>query len=138
MRKVNNIVFHCTATQPGATVKSIQKYWREVQGWKSPGYHYIIDANGIITQLADVEQITNGVQGHNKDSVHISYIGGVDKFGMPADTRTAAQLVAMRCLLQAMKGLYPNARVLGHRDFPGVAKACPSFDVKKWLEKEKL
>ena len=22
--------------------------------------------------------------------------------------------------------------ILGHRDFPGVGKACPSFDVRKW------
>ena len=28
---------------------------------------------------------------------------------------------------------YPKAQVLGHRDFPNVKKACPSFDVKQWL-----
>ena len=28
---------------------------------------------------------------------------------------------------------YPQAKVIGHRDFPNVAKACPSFDVKTWL-----
>ena len=26
---------------------------------------------------------------------------------------------------------YPEAEILGHRDFPGVAKACPCFDAKK-------
>jgi N-acetylmuramoyl-L-alanine amidase len=28
---------------------------------------------------------------------------------------------------------YPQAKVFGHRDFPGVKKACPSFDVRQWL-----
>jgi hypothetical protein len=23
--------------------------------------------------------------------------------------------------------------ILGHRDFPGVTKRCPSFDVREWL-----
>jgi hypothetical protein len=28
---------------------------------------------------------------------------------------------------------YPKAEVKGHRDFPNVHKACPSFDVKTCL-----
>jgi N-acetylmuramoyl-L-alanine amidase len=30
--------------------------------------------------------------------------------------------------------LYPNAVVQGHRDFPKVTKACPSFDAKAWAK----
>jgi N-acetylmuramoyl-L-alanine amidase len=26
---------------------------------------------------------------------------------------------------------YPAARICGHRDFPGVAKACPQFNAEK-------
>jgi N-acetylmuramoyl-L-alanine amidase len=29
---------------------------------------------------------------------------------------------------------YPDAVVLGHRDFPDVVKTCPNFDVMKWME----
>ena len=36
-------------------------------------------------------------------------------------------------IIVALTERYPKAQVLGHRDFPGVAKACPSFDVKTWL-----
>jgi hypothetical protein len=28
----------------------------------------------------------------------------------------------------------PGLIVRGHRDWPGVAKACPSFDVAAWLD----
>ena len=32
------------------------------------------------------------------------------------------------------KGLYTTpSEIVGHRDLPGVTKACPSFDVRKWL-----
>jgi N-acetylmuramoyl-L-alanine amidase len=36
-------------------------------------------------------------------------------------------------LIVSLTEKYKGASVLGHRDFPNVAKACPSFDVKTWL-----
>lgn len=136
-RNIKFIVLHCTATQPFATVESIQRYWREVKKWKSPGYHYIISANGGVKQLADENQATNGVLGHNHECIHISYIGGVDKGGKPADTRTPEQLEAMKRLVMKLRAKYPTAKIQGHRDF-GVKKACPSFDVADWLRKSLL
>jgi len=136
MRDIKYIVLHCTATQPNAKVESIQAYWRGHLGWKSPGYHYIIQADGQVRQLAEESQVTNGVAGYNSHSIHISYIGGIDKYGRPKDTRTPAQLHAMRQLVIAMHHKYPNAIIQGHRDFPNVHKACPSFDVTLWLKSE--
>lgn len=133
MRKINFIVLHCTATQPTATVEAIQSYWRNALKWKSPGYHYIIKADGTVQQLAPESAVTNGVAGHNSNSIHISYIGGIDRRGIPLDTRTPEQKATMERMVRELKQRYPGASILGHRDFPGVAKACPSFDVKKWL-----
>lgn len=133
MRSIKYIVIHCTATQPEAKVSSIQNYWRNTLGWKSPGYHYIIEADGNVKQLADVSMVTNGVAGYNANSIHISYIGGIDRTGRPKDTRTDAQIEAMRQLVLVMQRKYPQAIIQGHRDFPNVRKACPSFDVKNWL-----
>lgn len=128
MRKVNNIVIHCTATAQDAKVESIQKYWKNNLGWKSPGYHRLISADGTVHNLSDFEKPTNGVAGHNSDSIHISYIGGIDAKGKPKDTRTAEQKCAIIHCIQEARRLYPDANIKGHRDFPGVAKACPSFD----------
>lgn len=138
MRRIDYIVVHCTATSKKATVENIQKYWSDVLGWKNPGYHFLIEPDGNIVQLQDVEKPTNGVRGHNANSVHVSYIGGIDYKGMPKDTRTEAQKDQMAITLHALKSTHPSAKILGHRDFPGVTKACPSFDVKKWLEELQL
>jgi len=132
-RIINYIVVHCTATQPDTKIESIQRYWRQVMHWNNPGYHYIIDRLGNIHQLQGEDKIANGVAGHNANSIHISYIGGVDKEGRPKDNRTEAQKEAMFNKLVELSERYRNAQILGHRDFPGVAKACPSFDVRSWL-----
>lgn len=128
MREIKFIVVHCTATPQNTKVSSIQNYWRTEKGWKSPGYHYMIDPGGSIVQLAHEDAVTNGVKGFNSHAVHLSYIGGIDRAGKPIDNRTAAQKKAIRKLLRQLRERYPNALVQGHRDFPGVTKACPSFD----------
>jgi N-acetylmuramoyl-L-alanine amidase len=133
MRRITHIVLHCTATPQSARVESIQRYWRERLGWRNPGYHWIIDHVGAITQLATDDVVANGVRGHNARSIHISYIGGVDVNGNAIDNRTPAQRSAMCQLVLLYRLKYPESQVLGHRDFPGVQKDCPSFDVAAWL-----
>lgn len=132
-RKITHIVLHCTATPQNTTVASIQRFWRS-KGWRSPGYHRIILADGTVQELAPYSQMTNGVKGFNEHSIHISYIGGVDRTGKALDNRTAAQRASMLRLVRELKQAYPNAIVCGHRDFPRVAKDCPSFDVASWLK----
>jgi N-acetylmuramoyl-L-alanine amidase len=130
MRPIQFIVIHCTATASTASVAAIQRYWREQLKWKSPGYHYIIEADGETHQLQPDHLPANGVRGHNANSIHISYVGGIDANGKPIDNRTLKQKVALIGQIKWLKQLYPDAIVQGHRDFPGVAKACPSFDAK--------
>ena len=146
MREIKHIVIHCTATPQTATVASIQRYWREVLKWKANGYHAIIAAGGIITRLAPDEAICNGVAGFNRNALHVSYIGGVDENGKPLDNRTDAQKAALYFFVSGWAAKYPDAKIMGHRDFSrdlnrdGIlqpsewAKACPSFDVREWCE----
>ena len=131
MREINYLVVHCTATQPDAKIESIQNYWRKNLGWKSPGYHYIIKADGEIVPLLSIDKVSNGVEGYNSQIINISYIGGIDKSGKPKDTRTEEQKASILKLLKDLKKHFPSAKIQGHRDFPKVAKACPSFDAKK-------
>lgn len=135
MRAIKYIVVHCTATPPDATIDSIKRYWKEHLKWRDPGYHYIVKRNGEIVALHPEHLPSNGVKDYNKAAIHISYIGGVDAKNNAIDNRTPAQVHAMFNKLVALGEKYPNAVILGHRDFPGVSKQCPSFDVKTWLKK---
>ena len=47
------------------------------------------------------------------------------------DTRTVAQKRSMAKLIRELSARFPKARILGHRDLPGVHKACPCYDVAK-------
>ena len=131
MRNISYIAIHCTATQPEASIASIQNYWKNNLGWKNPGYHYIIDRFGNVVNLLPIELVSNGVQGYNSQTINISYVGGIDKSGKPKDTRTEAQKQSILKLLKELRVKFPKAKIQGHRDFPNVKKACPSFDAKK-------
>ena len=131
MRNINYIAIHCTATQPEASIASIQNYWKNNLGWKNPGYHYIIDRFGNVVNLLTIELVSNGVQGYNSQTINISYVGGIDKSGKPKDTRTEAQKQSILKILKELRVKFPKAKIQGHRDFPNVKKACPSFDAKK-------
>lgn len=134
IRNIKYIVIHCTATQPSATVESIKRYWKEKRGWgETPGYHYIIERNGTVKQLLDEKKNSYGVYAHNSECISIGYIGGINKQGKPLDNRSVEQKHAMFDKIIELTEKYKGVQILGHRDFPGVAKACPSFDVKKWL-----
>ena len=131
MREVKFLAVHCTATPQTATVSSIQSYWRNILKWKMPGYHFIIKPDGEVVQLLEIEKVSNGVKGFNSVSINISYIGGVDGQNKPIDNRTPAQKKALLDLLKKLKKQFPKAVIQGHRDFPEVKKACPSFNAKE-------
>ena len=132
MRPINYIVLHTTASAVTATADSINRYHKKVLNWRSPGYHFIIERDGRIVDNWPIAKPSNGAKGHNHDSIHISYIGGIDEKGKPKYNRTKEQRKAMAELVNRLAKQFPNAEVLGHRDFPNVAKACPCFDARKW------
>lgn len=130
MRKIKFIAVHCTATPQTTTISSIQNYWRNNLGWKMPGYHFIILPNGDVVQLLPIEQVSNGVKNYNSETINVAYLGGIDAKGAPMDNRTPKQKESLLKLLKELKKKFPNAAIQGHRDFPNVAKACPSFNAK--------
>ena len=130
MRNIKFIAIHCSASPINTKVQSILNYWKDILKWKTVGYHHLIEFDGTIHNLLPIEQVSNGVQGFNSVSINISYIGGVDESGKPKDTRSEHQKTALFELVRKYKAMFPGAIVQGHRDFPNVKKACPSFDAK--------
>ena len=130
MRQITEIIIHCSATLIGKnyTVEDIDK-WHKAKGWKGIGYHYVIYLDGSVHKGRPEEEIGAHCKGHNSNSIGICYIGGLDEFGEPEDTRTDKQKEALIVLLKALKAKYPATTIHGHREF--AAKACPCFDAKE-------
>lgn len=131
-RMIKYLVVHCSATPEGRahTAKDIDT-WHRQRGFNEIGYNYVILLDGTVEIGRDVDKIPAHVEGHNKESIGICYIGGIDKNTLqPKDTRTKEQKEALVKLLKELKELYPNAVIQGHRDFPKVNKACPCFSAK--------
>ena len=138
-RQIKHIFVHCTATLPTATVESIQQGWRNI-GWKNPGYHYVVKADGTVVTLQPEDKASNGVKGYNAHAIHVAYIGGLRILNgtkIYEDTRTPAQKAALRALLADIKSRYPKAFILGHRSIWGEytpekwQKLCPCFNAIK-------
>lgn len=150
MGQLKRLVIHCTATREGREVTGAEiRHWhcdpvsKGGRGWKQVGYSDLIHLNGGVENLVkyneddivDPWEVTNGAAGYNGTSRHVVYVGGLASDGKTArDTRTAAQKEALKKYVRAFIRLHPGAEVVGHRDLPGVSKACPSFDVKTWLK----
>ena len=130
-RRIDYIVVHCSATQEGKdfTAADIDR-WHRQRGWRCIGYHYVIELDGSIHKGRDESVIGAHCSGQNTYSIGVCYVGGIDKSGKAKDTRTTDQKAALLKLLKELRAKYPKAIIQGHRDFPGVAKACPSFDAK--------
>lgn len=141
MRTIKRIFVHCTAGSQKQTVADLQAEFKR-KGWKNPGYHYVIQADGTVKQLLGEQFVSNGVKGYNSTSVNVAYMGGIDADGKAVDNRTDAQKASLITLLKELKGRYPNAEILGHRDISpdkngnGIVdpweriKECPCFNAK--------
>ena len=134
MRKINEIIIHCSATAEGRdyTVADIDS-WHKARGWRCIGYHYVIYRDGSVHTGRSIGQVGAHCAGHNADSIGVCYIGGCAADGKtPKDTRTPQQREALRRLVADLQKRYPGATVHGHNEFAD--KACPCFDVRKEFE----
>lgn len=136
MRKITEIILHCSATQEGKDfhAKDIDK-WHRQRGFNEIGYNFVIDLDGTIEEGRNIEKIPAHCKGHNATSIGICYIGGCDKNLKPKDTRTDAQKKAMKILVHQLMEKYniPLNNVYGHYQFCS-SKACPSVKIEQLRE----
>ena len=133
-RRIDLIVIHCSATRATQryTVDDCRRDHR-ARGFADIGYHYYITQDGVVHRGRPLHTEGAHAYGYNRHSIGICYEGGLDANGRPADTRTDAQKDTLSKLLNRLQHDYPQARITGHRDLPGVKKECPCFDVDKGM-----
>ena len=142
------LVIHCTATPEGREVTAGEiRSWhtgpvsKGGRGWKQVGYTDMIHLDGTVERLVennedayvDGWEITNGAKGYNSCSRHVVYVGGLaSNAKTPKDTRTPQQAKALKEYVLDFHKRFPQVKIIGHNEI--AAKACPSFDVQKWLK----
>ena len=128
MRKISEIILHCSATPEGKDYKAKDiNLWHKQRGFNSIGYHFVIDLDGTIENGRDIEKLGAHCLNHNSNSIGICYIGGCDKEMNAKDTRTQAQKDALLDLVFLLMKQYhiPLDKVKGHYTY--AKKACPCF-----------
>lgn len=153
--QVEYLVIHCSATQPDADIGRAEiDRWHRQKGWLMIGYHFVIRRDGTIEEGRKLTQVGAHTEGYNAKSIGICMVGGVkqvkDADGKddtdgprwdlkPENNFTEDQFQSLALLILELRADgYAHAAVLGHRDFHHVTKACPSFDVTKWLQENGL
>ena len=137
-RKETNAIFvHCSATKPSQDVgvREIAQ-WHKEKGWLAIGYHFVIRRDGTVEAGREQSAVGSHVANYNHDSVGVCLVGGIDDKGKFAANFTPAQMQSLRSLLVELKFQYPGSILRAHHDV--APKACPSFDLKRWWEKNEL
>ena len=134
VRVINRIVIHCSATAPSMDIGVDQiRQWHITRGFSDVGYHRVIRRDGLI-QMGRPESLAGAhAKGFNEYSLSCCLVGGVDKYNDPEPNFTREQWNALEAVIATWANKHPHATICGHRDLPGVKKACPSFDVATWL-----
>lgn len=138
MTDIRFLTVHCSATKPSVHVDSkVINRWHIERGFRKIGYHFVIRRDGVVETGRPLTEAGAHVSGHNTGNIGICLAGGLNETtGKAEDNFTLAQYIALKNLLIDLRKQFPDAEILGHRDFPGVAKACPCFDVRGWVERE--
>lgn len=140
MRRINEIIVHCSATRPTMDIGTAEiRGWHvNDNGWSDIGYHYVIRRNGEIEDGRPLDRRGAHCYGRNANSVGICLIGGHGscEHDEPEDHYTPAQMAALHGLCIDLVNEYPVTLISGHNEY--AAKACPGFQVQPWAEEMAL
>lgn len=141
VRNIERVILHCSATREGEdyTAEHIRQ-WHKGRGWSDIGYHFVVRLDGTIESGRPITKPGAHVKGHNKDSIGICYIGGLDQSGHPKNTMTREQKSSIKTICRALVHVLNEPLSLhGHREYS--TKACPSFEIaeefaglQRWME----
>lgn len=151
-RRIERIIIHCTDSPngrslfsgtPGAAnfvtpVQEIDRWHAQRGFWRMPqwraqqhpgltaiGYHFVITLTGEVMSGRHADEIGAHVRGYNATSLGVCLVG--------RDTFTQEQWAALDALVESLRELHPQAKVVGHYQLDA-GKTCPNFDVPAWMD----
>ena len=75
MRRITEIIVHCSATREGKyfTAEDIDR-WHKAQGFACIGYHFVVRTDGRIEMGRGIERVGAHCKGHNGTSIGVCYV----------------------------------------------------------------
>jgi hypothetical protein len=132
---ITTLTIHHTVSPPDRSIESLAAYHVASNGWPGIGYHFVLKADGRIFQTNHLTTKSYHAGSaaapgdENLFSVGIALQGDFTNAPPPQ-----AQLDAARDLVAHLLATLPKATaVLGHRQMPGAATACPGATWQQWL-----
>ena len=122
MRKISKIVVHHSASPPVSLEKITE--WHRERGYSDVGYHFVIQAGGLIRLGRPLGQMGAHCKGHNKGSIGVCVVGSFEN-RQPVPGSQWVALVALVGDLMRQYGL-DVSDVYGHRELGNTL--CPGFD----------
>lgn len=145
MRKINEIIVHCSATQPTGwfaelddkeKVAEIDR-WHKERGMIRFAYHAFICRSGRVIQGREDEKIGAHCLGYNSHSLGVCLEGG---FGCDSDDDfahhfTPDQADALKSYIDEKRKVYGKLKISGHSDY--APRGCPGFNVREFMGEAK-
>lgn len=129
MRKITHIVIHCTDSPDSAVnigITEVRDWHVNGNGWSDIGYHWLVCKRGNIWSGRPEKRIGAGVKGYNKNSIHMVWVGR-----NTCNIEQWAALVEKTAETALVHGV-PIENIMGHCEFPNVAKTCPNLNMTKF------
>ncbi|MDP4133553.1 MAG: peptidoglycan recognition family protein [Bacillota bacterium] len=107
-------------------VTSIHKLHRYTNLWAGIGYHYYVRKDGSVYTGRPKEKVGAHCSGHNYNSVGICFEGNFQN-----ETMGEKQIKSGKELIAYLRGIYPGANVVRHKDL--ITTDCPGTNFPKEL-----
>lgn len=109
MRKIKEIILASTMTQTSnkLTVDDAKLVVKDKFGYKKFGFHFMVMQDGSVINGLPLYKPGLFCKGHNKHSIGIVYVGGINSTGQIADTRNDIQKFSLDRLIKNLCENYP-------------------------------
>jgi hypothetical protein len=123
----NAHITHYSAGPPDQTVRAIQNFHMDSNGWPDIGYNWLVDRNGTIYEgrIYNYDAIGTHAANNNTRSIGTCFIG------RDGDVTSAAKYAIREIYDEAVRRAGRALQMLGHRDVNSTE--CPGNNLWTWV-----
>ena len=126
LSQITHIAVHHSAAPADLPPERIAAYhvYSKSHEWPGMGYHFYIGPDGTIYHTQDLDRISWHVYKNNSYTVGVCLAGNFNRT-IPPEPQLDAAAWLIAWLMQELR--IPLEHVLGHKEFPQNATACPGY-----------